>query len=96
MSRYCLKNSVLVEFEVNRTRNTASKIKTAIKLIPDKIMPTRAFCGRVRSPLESAPRIKASPAKTSARFEQYSGEVCFFKNCVIISQKTKELRRTKS
>ena len=36
MSRYCLKNSVLVEFEVNRTRNTASKIKTAIKLIPDK------------------------------------------------------------
>lgn len=24
------------------------------------------------------------------------GEVCFFKNCIIISQKTKELRRTKS
>ena len=64
--RYCLKNSMLVEFEVNRTRNTASKIKTAIKLIPDKIMPTRAFCGLVRSPLESAPRIKASPAKTRA------------------------------
>lgn len=24
------------------------------------------------------------------------GEVCFFNNCIIISQKTKELRRTKS